>query len=560
MSQSFEFLSETVGDVIRRYFLEVPEYQRPYSWTEEQVDELLDDLAFAVYQAPTAREYFLGSIVVQSNDLANPNSFTIVDGQQRLATVSLMLSALCDFFVKRDANYDAESVRQYLGEWDPQHRTHRAKIKLSDRDHLTYKTLTFPDEPGTSPSPKQQLRKSQKLLIQAKTRTALRVENIAREFVDPIEGLNRLFLFVRNNLKVVTVKVSSSANAYRVFETLNDRGLDLASVDLIKNYLFSQAEEHLQDAQKRWSEIFRTLESISTEKQHRTFLWDYWKSSRGLVREKRLYDDIADNIKTPKDVISFLTDLSYGLDHFAAILNRSHSYWNQFSDCPNQFVEPLLLLRIRQNRPLLFAILSKFERRQIRSALKLVLDAGVRCNVTRELGSQVLERGYAETAASVSNGRIRNATELQRQLETFIPNDSRFREEFSICRVKEQLARYYLSELEIIATGSETMRASSDTTAVNLEHIAPKDGGEDLDEESSGAVQRRLGNYALLEATTNSKLGNQGFSKKKPAYKESQFTLTAEISVNSDWGEAEVDDRQKRLALLALKAWPMQVS
>ena len=156
-----------------------------------------------------------------------------------------------------------------------------------------------------------------------------------------------------------------------------------------------------------------------------------------------------------------------------------------------------------------------------------------------------------------------NTAGLRKQVGDTIPLDEEFRRAFEIATVsKGQFARYYLRSLEMAAKGEATpwFIPNDDKQVINLEHVlpeVPKGNWPAFNEDDAKIYTRRIGNLALMLAKTNSDLSSSDFKLKKAAYKNSPYELTRMIAKNTVWTKAEIMARQKALADLALKAWPL---
>jgi uncharacterized protein DUF1524 len=148
-------------------------------------------------------------------------------------------------------------------------------------------------------------------------------------------------------------------------------------------------------------------------------------------------------------------------------------------------------------------------------------------------------------------------------LAPIILGDAPFRQAFEIAAVsKASLARYYLRSLEMAAKGEAApwFIPNDDKQTINLEHVLPEKTEENwnhINPDAAKVYVKRLGNLTLMLAKTNSDLRSAGFDKKKAVYQSSPYETTRQIASAPEWNEAQIDARQKILADLALKAWPL---
>jgi hypothetical protein len=144
----------------------------------------------------------------------------------------------------------------------------------------------------------------------------------------------------------------------------------------------------------------------------------------------------------------------------------------------------------------------------------------------------------------------------------YIPTDPEFETAFATARVsRARLARYYLRAIENDLAGSDQPEfvANADVESVNLEHVLPLTPGDDwgVSDEEAEAVQKLIGNLALMQAGPNSQEGNTSFAEKKKAYAKSAFQTTKSLASVSKWDATAIRSRQAELARHALKTWPL---
>ena len=259
--------------------LVVPMYQRSYAWSKRHIDELFQDLATAMREGK--EEYFLGSIVLTSQETRR---LEVVDGQQRLATTSILLSAIRDYFQEQgDVDRATEIQSKFLfsknlrtGELNP-----RLRLNHVDHDFYAKRVLSLP---GSSDRRIQETRESHHKIAAAADLAKRRVEMIAAMGNKPADQLLDWLEFVEQKAKIIWVRVPDEVNAFTIFETLNDRGLDLAVSDLLKNYLFSLSSDRIAEVQARWLSTVGILESVESESLLVTYIRHLWASKQGLTR------------------------------------------------------------------------------------------------------------------------------------------------------------------------------------------------------------------------------------------------------------------------------------
>lgn len=555
------FEIKDIGKLIKDHQLSVPFYQRPYKWEDKNISDLFNDIHNAINS--NENEYFLGTIVLSEKE--NSSELEIVDGQQRITSIVILLSSIRDYFESNNKQKQASSIQNdFISGYDRQRDENLPKLKLGQLDNTFFRKYIVDKEIEEKPT-----KDSHRRIVATKKLSTERIEKLAKVSNQDLNLLHEWIKFIEEKLKVVSIIVPSKANAFTIFETLNDRGMELAQVDLLKNYLYSKtAGDRLEEIQNLWIEMTSKVESAENESLILTYIKHYWSSQYGLTREKNreLYNSIKSNIRTSAQAVSFVNNLNKDTILYLAIINHNHQYWNDFDQTVKQYVETLNFFKFEQFRPLLLAILKKFKnKKEIKKALKLIVSWLVRGSITGSLGGGTLEKEYANKPKKVFNEEIKNARELREELKKLIPDDAEFKEKFIVATVStEKYARYYLRAIENQKKGktdSESI-ANSDSDVVNLEHILPKNphkNWSNFDEDQIVSLNKRIGNLTLMQNKLNSKQGNEPFSKKKIHFAGSDLWITKMIADNySDWTPDNIKDRQEKLADIAVQTWSIK--
>lgn len=238
--QEIKIQLEGISNVLKTKRFRVPAYQRSYAWEEEHVAELLQDIHEAIQTKEN--EYFLGSIVVTG---PQDGKHDVVDGQQRLTTISLLISAIKDIFAdKGDPEVVVSIKNDYLASTDRRTKEKEPKLSLNEVDNELFQELI--DDAKNIDSAKFQ-RQSHQLLLSAAKQIHLYMNEILASSKDEEETLHNWLEYLESNLKVIVVAAPDDSNAFVIFETLNDRGLELAISDLLKNYLFHKSGDKIEE-------------------------------------------------------------------------------------------------------------------------------------------------------------------------------------------------------------------------------------------------------------------------------------------------------------------------
>ena len=547
-----------IGQYLKLKGLIVPKYQRDYAWEEKHVNDLLLDISNALQNEE--KEYFIGSIVVKNNE--NDRS-EVVDGQQRLATITILINCIKSIFEKEGNDRKAFQIsNDFLMTHELRTDEDVPRLILNDNDHDYFFEHVLNNKPNLST--KKEIRLSHQKLQQAKNLIEIKLSQILAANNQNTDILIDWIEYIESHVKVIWVEVPDYANAFTIFETLNDRGLDLAISDLLKNYLFHKSASSIKQAQQNWLTMVSVLESADNNSTVVPYIKYLWASYYGNVREKELYTKIKDTVKTKIKALEFSNQLSDNSNLYTALLYSDHSYWSEFSTTTRRNIRIINELGMVQIRPLLLSMLPKFNRKENEKSLQSLVSLIVRLIVSGTLSSGIFERQFSITAMKIRNDEIRNQNELLESLKTLTPSDERFKEAFQTFTISNSsIAKFLLSTIENYRRndkGSDLI-PNNDETVVNLEHVLPKslnDNWPDFNDEEHKLFFKRLGNMTILNSRKNSRIGNKSFNEKISVFSDSEFIITKEISSNSVWNKESINDRQNQFALDAVKCWRMK--
>ena len=549
-----------IGTVLRRNRLVVPLNQREYSWEDRHVEELFKDIAGAISSGKPL--YFLGAIVLTNS---TEGALEIADGQQRLATITILLAAIRDYLHGRDDYQMVGDLQDFLStfvrgtrENDP-----RLRLNVTDHDFFSRRVLQLPDDPSRSGAVPTE--PSHKLIDNAAQLAEQHVKDILKPFSEAAKDdhLNRWLDFIEHGAQVIMLTVPDDMNAYLMFETLNDRGLRVSQSDLVKNYLFSEASGRGDEAQHRWSSMTATLEILEDDDATINFLRHLLISMHGPVRGREVLEKVRDTVRGRAPSVEFLDTLSSAASDYVAIQTPTHAKWSGNTLRIRQLISLLVLLRVTPLRPLMLSVVRNFAVNERDLAFRRFVSWSVRWLTAGGARSGRIETAIGIAAKKVTEGEIKTADSLSDELEPVVPNDSRFALAFrQITVANHRFARYYLRTLESTCLGeAEPEWVPNEDTVITLEHVLPENPGEnwpDIEAAIHSTYYRRLGNMALLAATLNSDIGNDPFAEKKKVLASSDYQLTKEIASQVSWRPSEIEERQQRLAALAVQAWPLR--
>ena len=539
----------------------VPPYQRDYSWKEEQWEDLWND----IQQLRLNREerHYLGALVVEAED---DREFLIIDGQQRLATLSLLALAVIgklDSMAKRGIDPESNKERsrelrnRFLGEKDPASLVERSRLHLNDTDNAFYQDRLIQLKTPLNP---RKLPKSNRHLWGCYLYFFQRLGELDELQTDGLALASLLSETIARQLLFILITVDDELNAYTVFETLNARGLELTTTDLLKNYLFSKVRitADLDSLQRRWRSLIETV----GQGRFPEFLRYHLLCEQPKIRSQRLFKLVRDRTRTAEDVFALLDALEDRAELYAAILDPNHGYWVDRQSAKKHVVE-LNLFRVRQPMPLLFAAWEQFSEQDFVRVLKLVSAISFRFSIVSGLNTNALEPVYHRAAKAVISGVATSLTEVFEYVKAIYVDDEKMSQDFALLEVDtrgrgKRLAKYILARLEETLSNRP---CDPDTDPATIEHVLPENPASAWEETypsdrwEHGAY--RLGNLTLLEGGLNREVGNKEYSTKLATYRASRYALTAQIPeiAPEQWSEEIVANRQKLLARQASRIW-----
>ena len=556
------------AEVLRSNKLQVPIHQRSYAWGADsaddrnQIEEFWEDLDRA--RQDKDRGYFLGTVVL-SRAGAQDSRLAVIDGQQRLATTSILLAAMRHHLHVLGETGRVSLIDPCIYSFDPDKEENVPQLVLNAEDDRFFRQLVV-DRVTASTAPPLADPGTKQSHIALRAAYDYFVDRLTEQLDAAPESkalLDEWFKLLNTRAALMVVEVADEADAYLVFETLNDRGADLTIADLLKNYLFGLAGDQLETVKNAWAAALNNLD-ISTTGSHvfTEFLRHYWSSKYGPTRERELYSRIKDRVTTKANAVDLAEEIETASRLYAAIISSDHELWAEHPKEAKRQMQILVTLRIEQNRSLLLAALQFIEPKELTTVLRGLVAVGVRGLIVGGIGGGTAEKSYCQAAQAVRQGTSRNWVGVRSELAKILHSDVAFEKAFAAAKVtRGPFARYLLAALERSSEGTAQpeLVPNEDQEQVNLEHVLPKTFDEHawpaFTKDSHATYLHRLGNLCLLKKDENGRIGNKPFSEKQPVLDSSSLSLTKEIAANSDWTATEIERRQTSMATDVSKVW-----
>jgi uncharacterized protein with ParB-like and HNH nuclease domain len=555
---------DTVNGLLsRNYRYIVPEYQRQYSWGEEQWVDLWRDIR-SVEQGHT---HFLGSVVFieKHTEFDQLNQYEIVDGQQRLTTISILLCAIRKYYKGKENDEAAESIdNNYLWEED-ENFNEKQKLELNKLDQAQYRRLLLGNPPREEES---NIRRAIDFFS----------DKIFSLTPDEVDDIRKKLL---NSVTLVTIDCPNQESAFRLFETLNDRGLELSEVDLMKNYLYKKAVNNSginEEAIKQdWEDI---IDSIRYEMKKpfrffiHYFLFAPTPDISTNISQNTLYETFQELIDEdiPESEITLEQYLSRMAEDTILYLNMMNAEVSKFDSTSNNRINELLFgldrLGYTQERTYLMGLLYHLDSAsEVIRGIKLIEAHIIRQRFTKNVTGSDLNELYAEICrdAFTREDPIRY---IQSQLRSQAPSDDEL--EAAITGNEFPRSQRTLFLLERIEADQFRGSSHSQVPSGEIEHIIPrkaysakkynswqdylKCGKAEFNENKD-----KLGNLTILEQRLNLEASDRPFEQKKAKYRGSDYLMSNGISEYDEWSIEIVQQRTEELAEMVSDTWNFKV-
>lgn len=544
----------------------VPAHQRNYEWGENQVTQFWTDCA-DIANKPDEK-LFIGTIVINKEpDPDAPGRLSIIDGQQRLATATILACVLfrkAKLLKSQDVAIFLDAKEQLLGEPHPKTGilTPVLWLNLADRQEFSDMIGGFP---AITIEKIRTVAKSKS--TSGRTKFYRAYETLYDKLEEALAGKSKAeqgdlviaYMAALEKTTVIEVTVTDDNAAYDLFETLNDRGLPLSLVDLLKNHLFRNAKSTINELKVAW----QTFEAkFSTRSDIPSFVTFVWRATEGKVRRHELFRKIKGKYSGQAQCATFIALLQQFADKYARLDNP-----DAFEDWPENsksqlYANHLATLGTRQWYPLAMAAMLKLPEGQVEKVLSGLVKFTVRYQVIGERQPTYLEEGFSDIALKVWNGTFTTWGEIRDDLKRIqqYPSDTEFETAFAAARPRPREIKYLLLQLE-----SHLRKEDYDRKPLTVEHILPKepnrrewDANFFKDPEYVDKYIGRLGNLVLLPRAENKNVRNEAFAKKKKVYAKSDQLLAREVAKFSTWKKKDMTVTwAHRLGKMALQIWSL---
>ena len=529
----------------------IPVYQRYYSWDKKNWKHLWEDL-MSLYQnkEDSFNTLFMGTLVFvqDASVLKNYNTYNVVDGQQRLLTLSILLIALRNIAKGNGNNRLSDKIDDFLT-FKPDFKKYYFRVCPRNRERTSYENLVNKSGDGSGIF---------KNAIEFFTKCINGSEVSSND-----ESLEIFFNIISERLEFVNIVLNSRENVYRTFKNLNSGGVDLSEADLIRGFVFENIVMEDQDGfdNSYWKPLEKNFENENGKLNTITFsqFFRYFLMIDGRdVSTDQIFKTFEDDFGTYENSIEYIQSVKYFSDIYNFYLVNNKKY-----------PDPVIDLALKQFRQLndtstyAFAMklircfeLGKVNAEDFVKIVNIIMSFMIRrliCGeIARSYGSL-----FSLLSVALNTDPLDNVTNIL--LEKGYPSD----ESFIFNLVNTHHSKYYrliLSNIEKIKNPKETV----DFSKLQIEHIMPQKISEtwmnELGDNYQGLHKTWLNTIGNLTLTGyNPKLYNHDFETKRNIYETSNITITREISKYSKWTEIEIKERGEELSKIIIEMYPIPI-
>ncbi|MDN3647572.1 DUF262 domain-containing protein [Reinekea marina] len=572
--------SLSVSELLCNNYFEIPKNQRDYRWGKEQLEKLWNDLMLTVEEEKgsvggDSSGHFLGSIVVIGKKQSlDSNRWLVVDGQQRITTLTILLTCLKSYVQNLDAGKTKRLLSNtiYSAVLSPEaNEAPRIRLNseskfyeglIADCEDVAEREFFFNSNFNASNEVQNNIKTAFEFFdLEIKNYCNSAGEGWQEELTELVQTLNSSFY-------LLLVRVSNLWMAYRVFETLNERGLDLTQAELIKNVLIEHASEtgkaDIDLADRIWKKFVDNYESQPVTKLDMPHLIQFSYSFRhSFVKKGDIFDTVSRELRAGElNVFSFLDELEVDSRNWTAFLQGDLVNWSdKLERAQFSIVDPLWK---KHCAPFILSLMNSYQSdlSYLEKALSLCEHYLFRQGMVSRDSVGVLQKVFTDAAILV-NGRA-TIYELTKFFKRHSPDEEfidHFKK-FSVTNMKQ--AYYVLWKIEAMTDGHSLIKPNWQSSAQHVEHIMPKKPDPDWEGvaelEGYPKYLNRVGNLLVLEGHVNQHIKNRNIEYKiknsfSLDYSNSKHLLAKELvsnfdawAVKSQWNFDAINLRQQYMA------------
>ncbi|QUS36190.1 DUF262 domain-containing protein [Falsirhodobacter algicola] len=537
-------------------FLVIPRFQRPYSWDDENLEDFWNDVVQA-----EGEDYFIGSMVLYQS---GRQQYGVVDGQQRLTTITILLCVIRNAFQQLGSENLAKGLHALIERGDRDSVNRYVVMTETSYPFFAEEIQKF-DEKDFETEPQREEKRLQAsynffekrvlgILHSVDIDSAISKDDKLESKITRLKELRDSVLF----LSLIRIELDNEDDAYLIFETLNTRGKDLALSDLLKNHFLKtmKGKGSVDSAKELWNKILSTINGSEVDIDPDTFFTHSWSSKFEATTQQKAYKKIkyAVKAKNAKDQLKgFVTDS----EHYVAIFNPEQG-WGKSQKEIIASLRAMRIFKISQHTPGVLSLVRAtksglISERTLKRALKAIEDfhflftavtssrsSGGISAMYSSFGRKLFEASDSNAAGVIINDLIDKLEERKPSLSEFLAGFEQLT--FTSQNTKQSsLVRYILQKL----AKHQKLTFSDDAADLTIEHIYPQ---TKIDGTWTADIVGSLGNLILLTQKDNGKLKDDDFEKKVVVLNAINSSVPEDVLNAPDWTIERVQSRTKELA------------
>lgn len=538
------------------YLFTIPAVQRPYSWTTEEAGDLLNDLVDYINRNNITEEnigtinepYFLGSLVLVN---VNKNQYEVLDGQQRLTTLTILLAVLRDYLEVDYGKSIKVMIRQEGNKLIQTKDENRIELRKRDQDFFQKYVQT---DKGTL-----QLKES----LIGKTDSQNIIRDNAIYFINQINELDQNIVralpgVIASLCYMVIVSTYNFDSAFRIFTVLNDRGLNLLESDIFKARAIGDVPQEEQDEYtKKWEEV-----EVALGRDRFNKLFDH---IRMIIQKRKGSSNLKDEFEKIFESMNGKEFINDVLLPYSEIYINLIDFHTQYKGNPEMVKLLSLMNRIENSDwipPAMFYI--RQDNKHTQEFLERLEALAATAMISRRNFNWRMSK-YATILKEIDEGLdvFSNNSSLAIPLEDR-KNIIEILNGDVYIELKDSVRRYILLRLDSLLSSGQPFY---DQTIITVEHVLPQNPAINSLWSSNFSnpenYVHKLGNLVLLTRRKNAQASNFEFAKKKNSYFQSSkgvstFAITSQVIQENDWTPNIIEKRQVKLVDLLIKAWNLK--
>jgi len=547
----------------------IPRFQREYSWDKKNYKEFLDDMLDCLLINDgkiVCDQYFLGTMLFVGDCFeGDRKEIDVVDGQQRLTTITILFSALSDRFLKLKQDVLSEQIFKYIMTADDDGNSVRIIRSKTHYPFFSFYIQERKKQNTHEPSSEEEqcIKEAYQYLYSSLDEQKLRnflqkkygkeaVEKL--KYIDILKSLRDQVL----NTTFVSISTKEKKQANMIFEILNAKGKSLSGVDLIKNMIFEVVNdvEPADYAEEKWKAIKNILNDSNIDIGFVQFYRHFWISKYKKSSVSKLYDDFKSVIRPKSKEVykNFLQEIEDSAKLYVKVVTPQKK---DFENKKEYFgiIQSMNILsnyfNIAQVRIALMALIEAKQKEllsltQLKECIYYLEGFHFSYNALAAKPTNKLEKIYSDFAIRLRNGNDKDVVkesidELIIELDEIYISYQEFEDKFIKLKYSKGeeasniKTKYALNKINSYYNDSELFDDEG-----SVEHILP---------ESEGTINNEIGNLILLELSLNKEADSLEYDKKISIYQSSNYKWVLEfISENSHWESDQFEKRAKDLA------------